>query len=82
MRDVFVKASRRWRDPRAQLLAGGEWEAARSGVCRSLGRSADGEAELALLQEELDLAWRRTAEDLPTKRPWPSRSGAGGPTCA
>ena len=65
-RDVFVKASRRWRDPREQLLAGDEWEAARSGVCRSLGRSADGEAELALLAEELDLAWRRTAEDLPT----------------
>src|SRR6266852_5969834 len=55
-RDVFVKASRRWRDPRAQLLAGDEWEAARSGVCRSLGRSADGEAEPTLLREELDLA--------------------------
>ena len=41
-RDVFVKASRRWRDPREQLLAGDEWDAARSGVCRSLGRSADG----------------------------------------
>ncbi len=65
-RDVFVKASRRWRDPRAQLLAGDEWQAARSWVCRSLGRSADPEPELALLREELDLAWRRTAEDLPT----------------
>lgn len=43
-RDVFVEASRRWRDPRAQLPSGDEWQAARSWVCRSLGRSADSRA--------------------------------------
>jgi len=37
-RDVFVDRSERWGDPRAKLLHGTEWEAARSQVCLSLGR--------------------------------------------
>jgi len=41
-RDVFVDRSERWGDPRAKLLHGTEWEAARSQVCLSLGRQVTG----------------------------------------
>ena len=47
-RDVYAPASRRWADPRARLLAGAAWEAARSGVAVSLGRDLDPHRELAL----------------------------------
>lgn len=39
-RDVFISPSWRYADPRAGLLAGTEWEAARSIVCRSFGLTA------------------------------------------
>ena len=42
----FVERSERWVDPRAKLLQGTEWEAARSQVCLSLGRQATATAEL------------------------------------
>jgi TnpA family transposase len=60
--DVFVDKSGHWGDPRAQLLAGSEWEAARSRVCRMLRLSPTADDELAALREELDQAYRRTAE--------------------
>jgi hypothetical protein len=60
--DVFVDKSRHWGDPRAQLLAGNEWEAARSRVCRMLQLSPTADEELALLREELDQTYRHTAE--------------------
>ncbi len=37
-RDVYATTSRRWSDPRAQLLSGSAWEAARAGVATSLFR--------------------------------------------
>ena len=63
-RDVFVPGSGRWDDPRAKLLQGERWEAARPSVCRALGRAPSPDDELAALQAELDEAYRRTAANL------------------
>lgn len=64
-RDVFVEPSERWADPRAKLLAGAEWEAARAQICRGLGRYAEPYEELNLLAEGLDTAYRQVAANLP-----------------
>lgn len=65
-RDIFVSPSERWGDPRAQLLQGHEWQSIRAQVCRSLDRSPNPEPELEALARQLDEAYRRTAENLPT----------------
>ena len=44
-REIFVTPSERWGDPRAKLLQGQAWEAARSHVCRTLNLSAKAEPE-------------------------------------
>ena len=64
-RDVFISPSWRYADPRAGLLAGAEWEAARPIVCRSLSLTAQPEATLAALTCELDETYRRVAARLP-----------------
>jgi TnpA family transposase len=64
-RDVFVDRSERWGDPRAKLLHGAAWEAARSQVCLSLGRQATAATELGTLRRQLDDAYRRTTDNLP-----------------
>lgn len=64
-RDVYVSLSERYADPRANLLSGEEWEAARPGVLRALELPADPEEYLGELGESLDTAYRRTAENLP-----------------
>jgi TnpA family transposase len=64
-RDVFVPAGVRYADPRRGLLGGEAWNAARPTICRSLDRSADGEAEVADLASRLDRAWRQVAGNLP-----------------
>ena len=48
-RDVFAPASSRWADPRARLITGPAWEAARDEVCRSLGHDVPADRELAEL---------------------------------
>jgi hypothetical protein len=63
-RDVFVPASRRFADPRAQLLSGPGWEAARRQICRTLGLPLNAEPFVSDLGAELDVAYRRTAENL------------------
>lgn len=65
-RNVFVPGSSRWADPRAKLLAGLAWEAAKPAVCQTLGRSPTPEPDLAAWAQELDAAYRRTAAHLPT----------------
>jgi hypothetical protein len=62
---LFIAPSERWVDPRAKLLQGPDWAAVGADVCRTLGRSATADDELANLQTELDAAYRRTAEQLP-----------------
>lgn len=64
-RDVFVNPSWRYADPHAGLLAGVEWEAARPVICRSLELSAQPQATLAALTQELDETYRRVAARLP-----------------
>jgi TnpA family transposase len=64
-RDVFVNPSWRYADPRAGLLAGAEWEAARPVICRSLELSAQPQAALTALTQELDETYRRVAARLP-----------------
>jgi TnpA family transposase len=63
-RDVFIMPGLRFADPRRGLLVGEAWESARLTVCRSLGRSADAEAELAGLGQRLDRAWRQVASGI------------------
>jgi len=65
-RDLFVTRSERWGDPRAKLLRGEAWEAARASVCRTLDRKPDATSELAALSQQLDEAYRRTAASLPS----------------
>ena len=65
-RDLFVPASRRWGDPQVRLLQGPAWEKVRSRVCRTLGRSLTAAPELESLGRQLDEAYRRTANNLPT----------------
>jgi len=64
-RDLFLRRSERWGDPRAKLLQGADWEAARPQVCRTLSRAQRPEGELQALQEQLDAAYRRTVGNLP-----------------
>lgn len=60
-RDVFPVRSLRYSDPRKGLLSGAAWEAARPGVCRTLGMSQSGGEQMSLLTGGLDLAYRQTA---------------------
>ncbi|MEJ7843537.1 MAG: Tn3 family transposase [Rubrobacter sp.] len=65
-RDVFISPSERWADPRAKLLSGEAWEAARPRVRRALGLPGDPNEYLSELRERLDEAYLRTADNLPT----------------
>ncbi len=65
-RELSASPSVRFADPRHGLLEGTAWAAARVTVCRTLGRSADAEAELAALERRLDRAYRRVAANLPS----------------
>src|SRR6516225_3254394 len=64
-RDVYVTPSERWGDPRAKLLRGQAWEAARADVCRMLDLSPKPEPELAKLGKQLDEGYRRVSANLP-----------------
>jgi TnpA family transposase len=64
-RDVFVAPSWRYGDPRAGLLTGAEWEAARPIVCRSLALTTDPQPMFAALAQELDQTYRLVAARLP-----------------
>ena len=65
-RDVFVRGSERWGDPRVKLLQGPQWETLRPQVCRALSRSELPEPELHALAQQLDTAYQRTAANFPT----------------
>lgn len=64
-RDVYVRGSERWGNPRAKLLQGPAWEAVRPQICRTLERQTDAKAELETLGQLLDAAYLRTAANLP-----------------
>ena len=65
-RDLFVSPSLRWGDPRAKLLQGDAWNSARPTVCRTLDLHPTPQLELSALARQLDEAYRRTADNLPT----------------
>ena len=64
-RDIYVAPSERWADPRAKLLSGDEWEAARSQVLRTLELPPDPREYIEDLGWRLDGSYRRTAENAP-----------------
>ena len=64
-RGVFVATSERYGDPRAELLRGEAWDAARETVARALDRSLDPAVELARLQAALRAAYAEVRENLP-----------------
>ena len=64
-REVFVEPSERWSDPRAKLLSGAAWEAARPGTLRALELSSEPDEYLREASEQLDDAYRRVADGLP-----------------
>ena len=64
-RDLFVSKGERWSNPRAKLLTGDAWESARTSVCRTLELNPKPEPELKVLQEQLNQAYTKTADNLP-----------------
>lgn len=64
-RDVFASPSHRWADPRAKLLHGSAWAAMRPRVCQDLSLPPTPKDLLVQLAEQLDLAYQRTAQNLP-----------------
>ena len=64
-RDIYVSPSERYADPRAKLLSGEAWEAARPGVLRALELPNSPGEYLQEVGERLDTAYRRTADNLP-----------------
>ncbi len=60
-RDVFVKNSDRWGDPRTKLLQGADWQANRIQVCRSLGHSVQPQEAITNLTQQLDTAYKQVA---------------------
>ncbi|MEV4888995.1 transposase [Nonomuraea sp. NPDC055795] len=60
-RDLYAEASSRWRDPRAQLLDGPDWEQAKDRVLAALRLGEDPEPLLARHAATLDLALRDVA---------------------
>lgn len=64
-RDVYVTPSERWADPRAKLLSGNEWEAARPQVLRTLELPSDPREYIEDLEQRLNEAYLRTADNAP-----------------
>ena len=63
-RDVFVTRSGRFTDPRAKLLSGSAWTAARPEICAGLSLAPEPQRALDQLGAQLDGAYRQTAERL------------------
>jgi hypothetical protein len=63
-RDVFVRPSWRYADPRAGLLTGSDWEVTRLIICGTLGLTPDPEPVLKALADELDQTYRAVAARL------------------
>ena len=63
-RDLFVSHSGRFTDPRAELLSGPAWTAARAEICAGLTLPTDPANALEQLGEQLDSAYQETAERL------------------
>lgn len=60
-RDVYAVGSLRWGDPRAQLLDGDRWQAAKASVLAGLGIAEEPDEHLVGLADRLDDAYQRLA---------------------
>jgi len=60
-RDVFAAPGIRYADPRIGMLERQAWQNAKGTVCRTLGRTLDGQAEVQRLAGLLDETFRRVA---------------------
>jgi len=64
VRDIFATTSHRWADPRARLLNGPVWEAARPEILDGLGLDAPVTLHLSELVKVLDATWEQAAARL------------------
>jgi TnpA family transposase len=64
-REVFVRRSTRYTDPRGQLLQGIAWQDVKADVCRSLGLSEQPKGSLETMSRSLDEAYKRVVRNLP-----------------
>ena len=60
-RDIYVKNSERWGDPRLKLLQGANWEAKRIPVCQSLGHPVLSQDAIANLTQQMDATYKKVA---------------------
>ena len=77
-REIYAEASSRWRDPRAQLLAGEEWERKKGPALTDLQLREDPDALLAEQARALDAALRDVAAQVsaaPSTPRWTTRVG-------
>ena len=65
-RDIYVIDSEKWNDPRSKLLDGEYWKSVKINVCRTLGREETAKNELKELTDQLDEAYRKTSNNLPS----------------
>lgn len=63
-RGIFASPSHRWADPREKLLQDSTWNAMRPVVCHDLGLPLAPEEQLHKLGQQLDSAYKRTAQNL------------------
>ena len=65
-RDIFTTTSTRWSDPRARLLTGAAWQAAKGPALNALQLPEQPDELLADAARALDAAWRQVASGLGT----------------
>ena len=65
-RDLYVSPSVQWSNPQDKLLQGREWVTLRAQVCRTLNLAQTPDDKLAQLKQQLNEAYYRTAQNLPT----------------
>jgi hypothetical protein len=62
-RDIYVKNSERWGDPRSKLFQGADWEAKRTPVCQSLGHPVTFQDAITNLTLQLDATYKKVSEN-------------------
>ena len=65
-RDLYVSPSVQWSNPQEKLFQGREWIAVRAQVCRTLNLATQPDDKLTQLKQQLNDAYHRTAQNLPT----------------
>ena len=64
--DIYVDPSERWGDARAKLLQPEQWEGIRAQICQTLGREMEASRALEQLGQQVEEAYQRVADHLPT----------------